>query len=53
MFMLNSTEPIKVTLLQNLANQSMFNGTLVRDMVNDYFKESKKNFCHLVKQWMS
>ena len=31
MFMLNSNEPIKVSHLQELANQSMLNGALVKD----------------------
>ena len=44
MFMLNSNEPIKVAHLQKLANQSMFYGALVIEMVNYGFSESKKNF---------
>ena len=42
--MLNSKEPIKVAHLQKLANQSMLNGALVIEMVNNSFSESKKNF---------
>ena len=38
--MLNSTEPIKVAHLQKLANQSMLNGALVIEMVNNFFSES-------------
>ena len=47
--MLNSNEPIKVAQLQKLANQSVLNGTLVTEMVNNSFTESKKNFCRLIK----
>ena len=43
--MLISNEPIKVTHLQKLANQSM-----VVEMVNYYFNESKKNFGRLMKR---
>ena len=39
MFMLNSNEPIKVAHLQKLANQSLLNGALVIEMVNDSFSE--------------
>ena len=49
-FMLNSNEPIKVAHLQKLANQSMLSGTLVIEMVNKAFSESKKNFGHLTKR---
>ena len=42
MFMLNSNKPIKVAHLQKLANQSMLNGTLMIEMVNNSFSESKK-----------
>ena len=38
--MLNSNEPIKVAYLQKSANQSMLNGTLVVEMVNNSFSES-------------
>ena len=41
--MLNSNKPIKVAHLKKLANQSMSNGALVIEMVNNYFSESKKN----------
>ena len=47
--MLNSNKPIKVAQLQKLANQSVLNGTLVTEMVNNSFTESKKNFCRLIK----
>ena len=50
--MLNSNEPIKVTHLQKLASQSMLNGALVIEMVNNSFSESKKNFGHLIKREM-
>ena len=43
MFMFNSNEPIKVALLQKLANQSLINGALVMEIVNNSFSESKKN----------
>ena len=49
MFMLNSSEPIKVTLLQKLANQSILNDALVIEMVYNSFNESKKNFGCLIK----
>ena len=45
--MLNSNKPIKVPHIQKLANQSMLNGPLVIEMVNNSFSESKKNFSHL------
>ena len=34
MFMLNSNEPIKVSHLQELANQSMLNGALVKTILS-------------------
>ena len=34
--MLNSSEPIKVAHLQNLANQSMLNGALVIEIVSNF-----------------
>ena len=43
MFMLNSNEPVKVAHFEKLANQSMFNDALVKEMVNNSFSESKKN----------
>ena len=49
MFMLNSNEPIKVAHPQKLANQSKLNDALVIEMVKNSFSESKKNFCHLIK----
>ena len=50
MFMLNSNEPIKVAHLKELANQSMFEGALVTEMVNNSFSESKLNFDGLIKR---
>ena len=50
MFMLISNEPIKVADLQKLANQLMQNGTLVIQMVNNSFSESKKDFGCLIKR---
>ena len=44
MFMANSNELIKVAHLQKLANQSMLNGALVIEMVNNSFSENKKSF---------
>ena len=40
MFLLNSNEPIKVAHLQKLTNQSMLNGAIVIEMVNNSFSES-------------
>ena len=34
---------------QKLANQSMMNGALVIEMINNSFSESKKNFDRLMK----
>ena len=42
--MSNSNEPINVAHLQTLANQSMLNGALVIEMVNNSFSERKKNW---------
>ena len=50
MFMLNSNEPIKVAHLQKLANQSIWNGPLVIEMVYKSFNERKKNFGRLIKR---
>ena len=47
--MFNSNEPIKVAHLQKLANQSLLNGTLVMEMVNNSFSVSKKNIGRLIK----
>ena len=52
MVMFNSNEPVKVAHLQKLANQSILNGALVTEMVNNSFSESKKNFGRLVKREM-
>ena len=49
MFMFNSNEPIKVAHLQKLANQSLLNGALVMEMVNNTFSESKNNIGRLIK----
>ena len=48
--MLNSNKPIKVAQIQKLANQSMLNGALVIEMVNNSFNERKKNFRRLRKR---
>ena len=37
--MFNSNEPIKVTHLQKLANQSLLNGVLVMEIVNNSFRK--------------
>ena len=47
--MLNSNEPIKVAHLQKLDNQSVLNSARVIEMVNNSFREIKKNFCRLMK----
>ena len=49
MFMFNSNEPIEIGHLQKLANQSLLNGALVMEIVNNSFTESKKNFSRLIK----
>ena len=48
--MFNSNEPIKVAHLEKLANQSLLNGALVIQIVNNSFSESKKNFSRLTKR---
>ena len=50
MFVFNLNEPIKVAHLQKLANQSLLNGALVMEMVNNSFSESKKTFGRLIKR---
>ena len=42
MFMVISNDPIKIAHLKKLANQSMVNGALVIEMINNSFSESKK-----------
>ena len=42
MFMFNSNEPIKVAQLQKLHKQSLLNGALVIEMVNNFFSEKTK-----------
>ena len=49
MFVFKTNESIEVTHLQKLANQSLLNGTLVMEMVNNSFSESKKIFGRLIK----
>ena len=44
MFMFKTNQPIKVTHLQKLANQSILNGSFVIEIVSNFFSESKKNF---------
>ena len=48
--MLNSNEPIRVTHLQKLTNQSMLSGALVIEMANNYFGESQKDFGRWIKR---
>ena len=48
--MFNSNEPIKVAHLQKLANQSLLNGALVMEIVNNSFSESKENFSCLINR---
>ena len=50
MFIFNSNKPIKVAHLQKLANQSLLNGALVMEIVNNSFSESKKKFSRLIKR---
>ena len=50
MFMFNSNESIKVAQLRKLTNQSLLNGALVMEIVNNSFSESKKNFSRLIKR---
>ena len=50
MSMFKSNEPIKVAHFQKLANQSLLNGALVMEIVNNSFSESKKNFSRLIKR---
>ena len=45
-----SNKPIKVAHLQKLANQSLLNGALVMEVVNNSFSESKKNVGRLIKR---
>ena len=49
-YMVILNEPIKIAHLQKLANQSMVNGALVIEMINNSFSESKKNFGSLMKR---
>ena len=44
MFMFKTNQPIKVTHLQKLANQSILNSPFVIEIVSNFFSESKKNF---------
>ena len=50
MLVFNSNEPIKIAHLQKLTNKSMLNGTLVMEMINNSFSDSKKNFSSLIKR---
>ena len=44
MFMFKTNQPIKVTHLQKLANQSILKGSFLIEIVSNFFSESKKNF---------
>ena len=48
--MFNSKEPIKFAHLQKLASESLLNGALLMEIINNSFGESKKNFSRLIKQ---
>ena len=48
--MLNSNKPIEVIHLQKLANQSMLNGALLLEMVNNSFSGRSNKFGLLIKQ---
>ena len=50
MFVLNSNKRIKISHLQKLPNQSMYNGALVIEMVNNSFSESKKKNGRFIKR---
>ena len=50
MLMFEPNEPIKVAHLQNLANQSLLNGALVVEKINNSFSESKTSFGLLIKR---
>ena len=49
MFLLNLNDPIKVAHLKKLANQSMLNGAIVIEIVNNSLSENKKTFGRLIK----
>ena len=40
--MLSSNEPIKIAHLQKLANESILNGALVKEMVNNLLVKARK-----------
>ena len=47
---LNSNEPIKILLLENLANQSIFNDAFIIEIISNSFYESKINFPLIKKE---
>ena len=49
-FILNSNEQIKNFYIEKSANQSIFNGSYMIEMNNNYFYESKKNFWSFDKE---
>ena len=50
MFMLILNDPIKISHHQKLANQSISNDALVKEIVSNSFSERKKNFGRLRKR---
>ena len=50
MFMVISNDPIEIAHLKKIANQSMVNGALVIEMINNSLSECKKNFGRLKKR---
>ena len=53
MFLLNSNEPVKIVHVHKLANQSVLNGALVIDSINNPFRKSKKNSGRLIERGTS
>ena len=49
-FLLISNEPIKILQLKKLANQSIFNGAFMIEMIRNSFYESKNNFLLIKKE---
>ena len=42
--LLNSNKPIKILQLEKLANQSIFNGAFIIEIINNSFYESNSSF---------
>ena len=49
MFMFKTNQPAKVIHLHKLANQSILNSALVKEIVSNSVSESKKNFGRFIK----